>query len=453
MPLHRIHRSPRDGDEGSSSPGKPSKPRRGLFGGLSSTNSDPAPWEVDTVVETPAVSPPPPRVVSRHDRDAPTSARLRVASKARMAAVAGKANETDISKTFGRLRAADGPSEGRPNAADATAAAPSADGATYLDDPWAAATGGKPYEEGVVLPPLAAPVPPDPMPDSFAMAEAPLGADADESTADSPFDSDSFWGGGQDYEETVPDVQLAPPSAADDGFLAGDFDPDVGFTHDSVVEKRASDWGPASFDDLALATPVEVDDDGPALISGGDPFDHLAEPAQITRRTQSVPPESADSGAAARPLGTSSGHHATSAPPTFAHDMSYPDIPTLTVEDALKRGRELLADGQAEDALAVLEMGRRIDSTDRRLAACLEQAEDKVLGGILPNARADRSLALTDPESSEAFADPRDAALVRSLAEPRSFAALRAEHSMLSMREFAGRVSAMLSMRVFRWDD
>ncbi len=423
MPRFRITRSPGDDDGRDRTvsfdvgePGK--KQRRGLFGRApAEEEQDPAPWEVETDIGE-SVAP------SRHDRNVPTAPRLaRAGSKARMKAVGASTPDADVS--VGRLKSV-----------ERLAAISTEHSAVDTDDPWAKSAGGAAYDAAASLPPPA-PVPPDPVSSSHEVpapaSEPRLGLGG---AGGGGFDSDSFWGEPDDVSVAVEgsskrgadssfapprfegqslfDVQAVSPREPSDEFLgaASDFDVDVGFTHDSVADMGLTGWDDTSASSLGFA------DEGP--IESHDPF----APARSGQTRGSLQ----------------------------AHDMSYPDIPTLTVDDALSRGSELLEQGQAEDALSILEMGLRMEPSNAALRTWVDFAERKVLADILPEARSDRVLRLV-PAEPPGFADPRDAKLAESVRSPRTFSALREEHSVMSMREFAGRVSAMIAMRVMAWDD
>jgi hypothetical protein len=426
MPRFRVHPTPKDDscDRVVDFEVGTSKERRGLLERFKKAPPDPAPWEVDTepLEAVPA---------SRHDRNVPTTSRLRRVPGSVPVGAGRSAPDhqpVDMSGSVGRMCSVD-----PIRAVDASLHDPS-----DTDDPWAKSTGGKAYDIEAMLPPPPAPVPPDPI-----QAFIPDGSYEFETAGDSTdealprFGSDSFWelppaDVSNDSEDSaappnVPDAASAadePPDREDpdredpdSGYLGAgsDFDVDVGFTHDSVADTTLADWGGAAFDDLALA---------------GSP----SPSTELSFAPQPTPTPSLRS----------------DAPPT-AHDMSYPDIPTLTVDDAVARGRELMEAGHAEDALAILEMGLRMEPENSSLLTWLSYAERQVVAEILPDAQGDRILRLLS--EAPTFADPRDARLVKSLINPRTFNDLRAEHSGMSMREFAGRVSAMLSLRVLRWEE
>ncbi|GEM_PF-2614453 len=399
------------------------KQRKGLFG-KSTETSDPAPWEVETEIGPAAPT-------SKHDRNVPTASRLAGAgSKARMAAV-GRETGTEI---------------GRVRSADRISAISTSHDALDQDDPWAESAGADAFRAGAPMPPPPSPVPPDPVSSSI---EAPkpesdhdFGLAGEGSGGD--FNSDSFWGEPEDAAAEAPhlaterradrsyepprfegqsafDMPAVAPEPSGSEFLgaAGTFDMDVGFTHDSVADMGLSTWG-ESESPLGLAS-----DDSIGGLASHDPF----APARSSAASSEARRE--------EPRG---------------HDMSYPDIPTLTVDDALSRGSELLEAGQAEDALAILEMGLRMEPRNAALKTWVDFAERKVLADILPEARGDRVLRLVPP-TVPAFADPRDAKLAEAMATPRTFAVVRSMHSGMSMREFAGRLDVMISMKVLAWDE
>jgi hypothetical protein len=415
MPRYRIHRSPGDDDDDSERVvsfdlrDTPKKERKGLFSRFRASKAEAAPWEIDTEI-APAIP------QSQHDRNVPTAPRLqRLGSKARLRGVTGEVSAI--------------PSVGRLRSKDRISAISTDHTNTDTDDPWAASAGGDGYDAEATLAPPPAPVPPDPIPQSLESERSELKFNEGPSQN---FGSDSFWGELKQGEEEAPKetrggATFTPPkfdgetafrlAAVDDpadDFLGASsgFDMDVGFTHDSVIDESGlSGW-----------------EDTPAPLG-------LAEEA-LASHDVFAPARSAS-----RPVEAPRGH-----------DMSYPDIPALTVEEAIRRGKELLESGQAEDALAILDMGLRMEPENASLQIWVAFAEDRVLTGILPDARADRVLRLVASEPPS-FADPRDSALARSVASPRSFTALRGEHSGMSMREFAGRIGAMLAMRVMSWDD
>lgn len=417
MPRYRIHRSPADDDNDSDRVvsfdvrDTAKEGRKGLFSHFRAPKAEAAPWELDA--ETAPAIP-----QSQHDRNVPTSPRLqRLGSKARLRGVTGEVSAV--------------PSVGRLRSKDRISAISTAHANTDIDDPWAASTGGDGYDAEAILAPPPAPVPPDPIPQSVESERSELKFEFNEGSSQS-FGSDSFWGAPKEGEEEAPKetrggATFIPPkfdgetafrlAAVDnpaDEFLGASsgFDMDVGFTHDSVIDESGlSGW-----------------EDTPA-------------PLALAEETLASHDAFAPTRSASRPVEAPRGH-----------DMSYPDIPALTSEDAVRRGKELLESGQAEDALAILEMGLRMEPENASLQLWVAFAEDRVLTSILPDARADRVLRLVASEPPS-FADPRDSALARSVASPRSFTALRGEHSGMSMREFAGRIGAMLAMRVMRWDD